>query len=420
MRVSIITSLALALANFVYAHSDDTLHAREYIDELSVRDIGDALASISTRDLISDLSERLERRQSLMKCPFCPRQFVVPNYYNAHLTGDHQSGGPSDTCHFPPSFRLESHAPFLPPNHNLLPPFFYPPPPSPMSSKTGAHGELDFICTRWDVILTSVARVVLVAVDSEREDLDNRFVDTQPQPSLLIFSVPPLFYPPSSSFMSRSHELCSSLQATSSSMSKSNCPVTAPLGNSSSCTLTTSCLNLRLGHSRRRAVEFVVLHGGLHARELCGSWKTATMVARGSIVLAAKDGHHHDAQHPTAYISTTNSVSGSTSWARVELVGSAAGRGATMPMVGRVRHKVCWPHHRRQALPTSCTHASIHTAVVMLACRGCSRRRWSAATRWQGWGFDSQSHRKPEDIAHGDKSAQNVERSVWDSVHGGG
>lgn len=41
-----------------------------------------------------------------------------------------------------------------------------------MSSKTGAHGELDFICTRWDVILTSVARVVLVAVDSEREDLD--------------------------------------------------------------------------------------------------------------------------------------------------------------------------------------------------------------------------------------------------------
>ncbi|KAF5335285.1 hypothetical protein D9611_011742 [Ephemerocybe angulata] len=83
MRVSILSifSLTLALANFVSAHSDDTLNAREYVDDLSVRETSaDVLADISTRDLISELSDRLERRGGeLLKCPHCPRQFVNPN-----------------------------------------------------------------------------------------------------------------------------------------------------------------------------------------------------------------------------------------------------------------------------------------------------------------------------------------------------
>ncbi|KAF5335411.1 hypothetical protein D9611_011745 [Ephemerocybe angulata] len=93
MRVSIVSivSLTLALANFVYAHSDDTLHAREYVDGLSVREIGDALADISTRDLISELSERLERREGgeLLQCPHCFRRFVNPNNLAAHIQEEH-------------------------------------------------------------------------------------------------------------------------------------------------------------------------------------------------------------------------------------------------------------------------------------------------------------------------------------------
>ncbi|KAF5310422.1 hypothetical protein D9611_012243 [Ephemerocybe angulata] len=41
-----------------------------------------------------------------------------------------------------------------------------------MSSKARMHGELDFISTRWDVILMGFVRVVLVVVDSELEDVD--------------------------------------------------------------------------------------------------------------------------------------------------------------------------------------------------------------------------------------------------------
>ncbi|KAF5331258.1 hypothetical protein D9611_013123 [Ephemerocybe angulata] len=92
MRVSIlsIVSLTLALANFVSGHSDDAHRAREYVDDISVRETStDVLADISTRDLISELSERLERRGGtphvLMKCPHCPRQFVVRTNYNEHI-----------------------------------------------------------------------------------------------------------------------------------------------------------------------------------------------------------------------------------------------------------------------------------------------------------------------------------------------
>ncbi|KAF5310464.1 hypothetical protein D9611_012259 [Ephemerocybe angulata] len=101
MRVSIVSivSLTLALTNFVYAHSDDTLHAREYVDELSVRDVGDALADISTRDLMSELSERLERRERIHKCPLCPSMFMVVNTFDEHLRKEH------------PGYRLQFNTP---------------------------------------------------------------------------------------------------------------------------------------------------------------------------------------------------------------------------------------------------------------------------------------------------------------------
>ncbi|KAF5335283.1 hypothetical protein D9611_011744 [Ephemerocybe angulata] len=133
MRVSIlsIVSLTLALANFVSGHSDDALHAREYVDDLSLRETNtDVLADISTRDLISELSERLERREEyvddlslretntdvladistrdliselserlerrdwgtphrLLKCPHCHRQFIIPTNLVIHIAEVH-------------------------------------------------------------------------------------------------------------------------------------------------------------------------------------------------------------------------------------------------------------------------------------------------------------------------------------------
>ncbi|KAF6754999.1 hypothetical protein DFP72DRAFT_898206 [Ephemerocybe angulata] len=97
MRVSILSilSLTLALANFVSGHSDDAHRAREYVDDLSVRETStDVLADISTRDLISELSEHLERRKwgtphKLMNCPHCTRQFVVGNNLDEHIMGEH-------------------------------------------------------------------------------------------------------------------------------------------------------------------------------------------------------------------------------------------------------------------------------------------------------------------------------------------
>ncbi|KAF5311365.1 hypothetical protein D9611_012557 [Ephemerocybe angulata] len=113
MRVSIlsIVSLTLVLANFVSGHSDDALCAREYVDNLSLRKTNtDVLADISTRYLISELSERLERLQAnfnehilehsahskqpvgkAMQCPHCSSRFFALSNLNTHIANAHSN-----------------------------------------------------------------------------------------------------------------------------------------------------------------------------------------------------------------------------------------------------------------------------------------------------------------------------------------
>ncbi|KAF6745092.1 hypothetical protein DFP72DRAFT_454597 [Ephemerocybe angulata] len=54
-------SIVASLAVLSQAYSDDVFEARDYIDELSTRTV--ALSSLSTRELITELSERLDRRK---------------------------------------------------------------------------------------------------------------------------------------------------------------------------------------------------------------------------------------------------------------------------------------------------------------------------------------------------------------------
>ncbi|KAF5331261.1 hypothetical protein D9611_013124 [Ephemerocybe angulata] len=57
--LSIVASLAVLSKGYSY----DMFEARDYIDELSTRTDA-ALSSLSTRELIAELSERLDRRKS--------------------------------------------------------------------------------------------------------------------------------------------------------------------------------------------------------------------------------------------------------------------------------------------------------------------------------------------------------------------
>ncbi|KAF5318220.1 hypothetical protein D9611_014897 [Ephemerocybe angulata] len=65
MRLTLIPIVLSLATSFVSAYGDDTsLDAREYIDELVARDLQLAQVSdLSTRDLIDELSERLEIRE---------------------------------------------------------------------------------------------------------------------------------------------------------------------------------------------------------------------------------------------------------------------------------------------------------------------------------------------------------------------
>ncbi|KAF6753739.1 hypothetical protein DFP72DRAFT_402539 [Ephemerocybe angulata] len=71
MRLTFLPVLLSLAASFVSAYHDDTsLDAREYIDELVARDLQLAqLSDLSTRELINELSERLqlERRVGRVK-----------------------------------------------------------------------------------------------------------------------------------------------------------------------------------------------------------------------------------------------------------------------------------------------------------------------------------------------------------------
>ncbi|KAF6746466.1 hypothetical protein DFP72DRAFT_1175583 [Ephemerocybe angulata] len=86
MRVPLFTllSCALSLASHIAAYGDHSLEAREAIDavlaerglyenDLSVREL---LADVSTRELIGELSERLERRAN--DCLECGKSFNLP------------------------------------------------------------------------------------------------------------------------------------------------------------------------------------------------------------------------------------------------------------------------------------------------------------------------------------------------------
>ncbi|KAF6753725.1 hypothetical protein DFP72DRAFT_1069292 [Ephemerocybe angulata] len=76
MRLTLVPILLSLATSFVSAYHDHTasLHAREYIDSLAARDLHVQLSDLSTRDLIGELSERLERRYK-WKCGKCKRTF---------------------------------------------------------------------------------------------------------------------------------------------------------------------------------------------------------------------------------------------------------------------------------------------------------------------------------------------------------
>ncbi|KAF6755545.1 hypothetical protein DFP72DRAFT_896015 [Ephemerocybe angulata] len=79
MRVSLHTllSVAISLVSIVNAHKDHAFEAREYVDELTAREEAyntlerrELFADIATRELIDELSDRLERRLKFM-CTRC-------------------------------------------------------------------------------------------------------------------------------------------------------------------------------------------------------------------------------------------------------------------------------------------------------------------------------------------------------------
>ncbi|KAF6746509.1 hypothetical protein DFP72DRAFT_855379 [Ephemerocybe angulata] len=79
MRLSLLALIPIAASLFTYvsAHYDDAFEGREYVDEVVVtRSFHDflehreALAGITSRELLDELSERLERRE-YVKCLGC-------------------------------------------------------------------------------------------------------------------------------------------------------------------------------------------------------------------------------------------------------------------------------------------------------------------------------------------------------------
>ncbi|KAF6750179.1 hypothetical protein DFP72DRAFT_1048460 [Ephemerocybe angulata] len=105
MRFSILSLLpiALALASFTNAHvdRDHSLSAREYLDELSVvasLERRELLEDLTTRELIDELSDRLERREQLFKCPYtnvgCTKVFNTWQLMEAHVQYHFNEGHP--------------------------------------------------------------------------------------------------------------------------------------------------------------------------------------------------------------------------------------------------------------------------------------------------------------------------------------
>ncbi|KAF6745817.1 ectomycorrhizas-regulated small secreted protein [Ephemerocybe angulata] len=102
MRVSILSLLpfALALASFANARVDydHSLSARDYLDELSVTSLErrELLEGLTTREIIEELSERLDRRQKF-KCLYsnhCSKEFdtakAMVDHFPYHFDAGHK------------------------------------------------------------------------------------------------------------------------------------------------------------------------------------------------------------------------------------------------------------------------------------------------------------------------------------------
>ncbi|KAF6755629.1 hypothetical protein DFP72DRAFT_1119650 [Ephemerocybe angulata] len=105
MRLSLIALIPLnALFSVVHAHSDYSYEAREHIDELETRAFDDSLlatrqdlADLSTRDLLDELEDRLQRRKKkepTFECVRCGDILVtgkegVAKHYNDTLPAGH-------------------------------------------------------------------------------------------------------------------------------------------------------------------------------------------------------------------------------------------------------------------------------------------------------------------------------------------
>ncbi|KAF6765589.1 hypothetical protein DFP72DRAFT_1058171 [Ephemerocybe angulata] len=92
MRLSLIALIPLtAFFSVVHAQSDYTREAREHIDELATRAFEDVLlttrqelADLSTRDLVNELKDRLQRRSDRYYCVCCGDHFYDIKAANAH------------------------------------------------------------------------------------------------------------------------------------------------------------------------------------------------------------------------------------------------------------------------------------------------------------------------------------------------
>ncbi|KAF6750189.1 hypothetical protein DFP72DRAFT_851879 [Ephemerocybe angulata] len=100
MRVPLFTllSCALSLASYAAAHGDHSFEAREAIDtvlaerglyenDLSVQEL---LTDVSTRELLGELSERLEvRADFICQVPGCGTKFPSEHPLTAHMNNAH-------------------------------------------------------------------------------------------------------------------------------------------------------------------------------------------------------------------------------------------------------------------------------------------------------------------------------------------
>ncbi|KAF6759258.1 ectomycorrhizas-regulated small secreted protein [Ephemerocybe angulata] len=86
---------AASLATLVTARGYEQNDARDYIDELSLREDADGLSTrellseLSTRELIGELSDRLERRTKYGKCKYCKKKSVIKGDSCSEHVGGH-------------------------------------------------------------------------------------------------------------------------------------------------------------------------------------------------------------------------------------------------------------------------------------------------------------------------------------------